>query len=146
MKTFLLLFIFLIVIVCVVLLFQQLGGKKWIVYKSNQFDLTERRTILYTKHALCRLKCRQITENEVKEVIVSGKINYAKSQNQNSSHRCPTYAFESQTKTGKTLRVIASSCPNESLNVITLYSLDKNKQPDLCECLADNNPTYIHDF
>src|SRR5690349_16648487 len=36
--------------------------------------------IIYTKHALCRMKCRQIDEREVKEILASGRINDAKSE------------------------------------------------------------------
>ena len=34
-------------------------------------------SIAYTKHARCRMDCRQIDEQEVKEIVQNGKINYS---------------------------------------------------------------------
>ena len=35
---------------------------------------------VYTKHAKCRMDCRNISEKEIMEVVREGHINYAKSK------------------------------------------------------------------
>jgi hypothetical protein len=34
--------------------------------------------LIYTKHARCRMDCRHITEQEIKEILHDGEINFAK--------------------------------------------------------------------
>ena len=34
--------------------------------------------LIYSKHAKCRMDCREIDESEVKEIIATGEINYQK--------------------------------------------------------------------
>jgi hypothetical protein len=51
--------------------------------------------IYYTKHAQCRMDCRQIDESEVKEILQDGEINYSKSDMK--SKPCPKYAVEDYT-------------------------------------------------
>ena len=35
-------------------------------------------TLYFTKHAKCRMKCRHITQQEVKDILANGEINYSK--------------------------------------------------------------------
>ena len=35
--------------------------------------------LILTKHAKCRMDCRHISEDEIKEIIHDGKVNEAKS-------------------------------------------------------------------
>src|SRR5689334_23114536 len=47
--------------------------------------------IEYTEHAKCRMKCREISQSEVEEIMQDGTINYKKSDV--DAKPCPTYAL-----------------------------------------------------
>ncbi len=83
----------------------------------------------YTKHAECRMKCRHITEAEIKQVFKSGKINYDKSDVRDKP--CGTYAIEGPTGTGKNLRIIIADCDTIS-KVVT--AIDLRMEHDSCNC------------
>src|SRR5690348_16425343 len=44
----------------------------------------------YSEHSKCRMDCRHISQHEVEEIMLDGKINYNKSDLKNA--RCPRYA------------------------------------------------------
>src|ERR1700750_884126 len=52
-------------------------------------------SLIYTKHAKCRMACRHITDKEIKEILERGMINYSKSEP--DSKPDPKYAFEGYT-------------------------------------------------
>lgn len=83
----------------------------------------------YTKHAECRMKCRNITEAELKQVFKSGKINYEKSDVRDKP--CGTYAIEGPTATGKNLRIVIADCDTIS-RVVT--AIDLKNDLDSCNC------------
>jgi len=83
----------------------------------------------YTQHAECRMKCRNISEAELKQVFKSGKINYDKSNVRDTP--CGTYAIEGPTADGKNLRIIIADCDSIS-KVVTAIDLRNDK--DSCEC------------
>lgn len=64
--------------------------------------------LIYTKHARCRMDCRQIDENEVREIVAENHINRSKS-NPNDS-RCPTYAYEGYSHDHQHLRIVIAQC------------------------------------
>ncbi|MDE3125905.1 MAG: DUF4258 domain-containing protein [Bacteroidota bacterium] len=77
--------------------------------------------IRYSRHAQCRMKCRHITEEEIKEIIHYGKIDYHKSALQaDDCHK--RYALEGTTAERQYLRVIVAEC-NNVLTVITCIDL-----------------------
>ena len=83
----------------------------------------------YTKHANCRMKCRNISEAEIKEIFEKGKINYDKSNVRDTP--CGTYAVEGDTKSGKNLRLIVADCDTISRLVTTI---DLKMEKDSCDC------------
>ena len=83
---------------------------------------------ILTKHALCRMDCRHITEHELEEILSSGKINYNKT-NLNDD-RGPAYAVEGYTQEHQHLRVVFAP-KNDALVVVTCIDLDKEWQ---CNC------------
>lgn len=85
----------------------------------------------YSKHAKCRMNCRHITQQEVKEIMKDGKINYSKSDLQNS--RCPRYAVEGMTSDNQDVRIIFAQC-NESTTVVTVIDVGKEWS---CNCPGD---------
>ncbi len=83
----------------------------------------------YTKHGACRMQCRGITEEEIKEALKTGKINYDKSNVRDKP--CGTYAVEGATKDGQQIRIIIADCDTIS-KVVT--AIDLGVEHDSCDC------------
>ncbi len=83
----------------------------------------------YTKHAQCRMRCRNISDAEIKQVFASGKVNYDRSDVRDKP--CGTYAVEGITATGKKLRIIVADCDTISRVVTTI---DLKLENDTCDC------------
>ena len=88
--------------------------------------------IIYTKHARCRMDCREITEAEVEYVLAEGTINETKSEEENeeAEGHCPTYALEGNTKDGQHVRIVFGAC-DKITKVITAIDLGKEHA---CNC------------
>jgi hypothetical protein len=84
--------------------------------------------LILTKHAKCRMECRDITEEEIKEILREGDINYAKSNL--IDKRGVTYALEGYSDDRQHLRIIFAQ-EKEKLVVITCIDLNKEWQ---CDC------------
>lgn len=110
---------------------EERGGAPSAVNRDRGFD---RRVsyLRYSKHAKCRMDCRHITQEEVKEIMRDGKINYNKSDLQNA--RCPRYAVEGITGGNQDVRIIFAQC-DESTTVVTVIDLDKQWS---CDCPGDD--------
>ncbi len=78
----------------------------------------------YTKHAICRMDCRQVTRAEVEEILADGKVNAEKSNP--NDHPCPTYALEGYSSEGQHLRIVFAPCDSQNAKVITCIDLDKD--------------------
>lgn len=83
----------------------------------------------YTQHGECRMKCRNISQEDVKQLLKGGKINYDKSEVHGKP--CPTYAIEGKTTSGNELRVVIADCDTIS-RVVT--AIDLKMENDNCEC------------
>jgi hypothetical protein len=84
--------------------------------------------IYYTKHAQCRMDCRQIDESEVKEILQTGEINYSKSDMK--SKPCPKYAVEGNTHDGQHIRIIVGNCSTQA-SIVTVIDLESDVE---CDC------------
>jgi hypothetical protein len=82
----------------------------------------------FTKHARCRMKCRQITQQEVKEILAEGEINYNKSNLDDPQG--PTYALEGITDDRQKVRIIFAP-KQQHMSVVTVIDLDVEHQ---CDC------------
>jgi len=82
-----------------------------------------------TDHALCRMKCRSITESEIRQVFKSGKVNYDKSSVHDKPY--PTYAVEGPTADGKKLRIVVADLDTIS-RIVT--AIDLRMETDSCDC------------
>jgi hypothetical protein len=99
--------------------------------RNHGFD--RRTTYLeYTKHAKCRMDCRQISQSEVEEIMRDGKINYAKSNVKATP--CPSYALEGITHDDQRVRIVYGQC-DQKTKVITVIDLDKEWS---CDCPGDD--------
>ena len=94
----------------------------------------DRRTsyLEYSNHAKCRMDCRHTTQAEVAAIMKDGKINYKKSDLQNT--RCPRYAVEGTTHDDQRVRIVFAQC-NESTTVVTVIDLGTEWQ---CDCPGDD--------
>lgn len=82
----------------------------------------------YSKHARCRMECREISKEEINAILESGKVNQRKSDPDNS--RCPRYALEGPTEDGQTVRIIFADCEKETV-VVTAIDLSEDHK---CYC------------
>lgn len=86
------------------------------------------KSIVYTKHALCRMSCRSIDRSEIKEIMEKGIINFNKTNK--SDRPCPTFALQGRTISGESIRVIFAQC-DSTTKVITCYNLEEDPE---CDC------------
>ncbi len=88
--------------------------------------------INYSKHARCRMECRHIDENEVKQVLRDGKINYNKSDFKGADCN-KRYAVEAVSKDKQRLRIVFAPCGTE-VTVVTCIDLNTEWE---CSCEGD---------
>jgi len=100
--------------------------------RQEAFDRTPSH-LYYTKHALCRMDCRHISKDDIKEIMKKGIINFNKSKR--SDKPCPTFALQGETSDGEKLRVIFAQC-NDETKVVTCYNLEEDFE---CHCPGDEN-------
>lgn len=97
--------------------------------KSADTHATSEATpLIFTKHALCRMACREITEAEVRAVIANGKTNARKSEPE--AKPCPKIALEAWTEDGQEVRLILAKC-REGDKVVTVIDLNHDHE---CHC------------
>ncbi len=83
--------------------------------------------LIYSKHARCRMECRNIDESEVQEILKAGTINYSKIE---KSDKGKSYPLEGITHDKQHVRIIFAP-KNENLVVVTVIDLDKDWY---CDC------------
>jgi len=77
--------------------------------------------IIYTKHAKCRMDCREISQAEVIETLEQGSWNRAKSDL--NDQPCPTYVLEDRSEEGQLIRVVFAYC-EDVVKVVTAIDLE----------------------
>ena len=83
--------------------------------------------IIYSKHARCRMDCRHIDEDEIKEILKDGKVNERKIE---TDSRGKTYPLEGMAE-GHHLRIVFAPKGNDAVEVVTCIDLDTDWQ---CDC------------
>lgn len=78
--------------------------------------------LILTKHVECRMDCRHITEDEIKEILKTGRVNYAKSGI--GSKGDSTFALEGYSSENQHIRVVVAP-EGDGLVVITCIDLEK---------------------
>lgn len=96
----------------------------------EQTAISEDDHLIYTKHAKCRMECRNITEADIREVIREGRENAAKSNR--GDRPCPTIALEDKMGDGRELRIIFARCDDGETKVVTC--IDRSND---YECVCD---------
>jgi uncharacterized protein YpmB len=84
--------------------------------------------LYFTKHAKCRMKCRQISQQEVKDILLNGRVNYNKSDL--NDPKGATYAVEGVTDDQQHVRIIFAP-KQHHLTVVTVIDIDVEHQ---CNC------------
>ena len=95
--------------------------------KSSVVAELQRHPLVYTKHARCRMRCRQLDEEEILEVLHSGVLDPGRTRHDG---RCPSYALEGTTYDGQRARVVFAGCEGET-RVVTAIDLGREWP---CDC------------
>jgi Domain of unknown function (DUF4258) len=116
--------ILLVVIVVFALLKFYANYKKYNRDRPQTEQTFNRKTghLILTRHARCRMQCRDISEQEINEILRDGEIDYNKSELNEA--RGPRYALEGYSHEHQHLRVIFAP-ENDDIVVVTCIDLDK---------------------
>lgn len=97
--------------------------------KPQEVEGFDRNTtnLIFSKHAKCRMACRNIDESEIREILKSGTINYKKIQN---DKRGKTYPVEGFTHDKQHVRIVFAP-KDDGLVVVTVIDLDTEWK---CDC------------
>jgi hypothetical protein len=99
-------------------------------------DFTERdlkfkgKQAVITRHARCRMGCREIDAFEIQEVIDQDNINYRKNKPAQAG-RCASIAYEGTTRDQQHVRIIVGDCDRDPI-IITVIDLG-NKYNCTCD-------------
>ena len=104
-------------------------GKGCQMPNSAKLEELSYQHIEYTEKADCIMKCRNITDAEIKQVMKSGKVNYTLSDVHHKPY--PTYTIEGPTGTKRNLRIVIDDVDSIS-KVLTTTDLLFEK--DNCNC------------
>ena len=83
--------------------------------------------LIFSKHAKCRMQCRNIDESEIREILKTGIINHKKIQ---SDKRGMTYPVEGFTHDRQHVRIVFAP-KADALVVVTVIDLDTEWK---CDC------------
>lgn len=89
---------------------------------ANEQDYRDTTDLVLTRHVKCRMGCRQITINEIKQILSRGKLNKAKSKIGTKGDQ--TYALEGYSSDAQHIRVVVAPKEN-GLVIITCIDLEK---------------------
>ncbi len=85
----------------------------------------------FTKHARCRMKCRHITQEEVKEIVQKAEINYKKSEL--DAAQGPKYALEGVTSRDRQRVRIIVAPKQRHLTIVTVIDLGEDWECPSCK-------------
>ena len=83
---------------------------------------------ILTKHAKCRMGCRQIDLGEIHEVDQGGQVNTYKSNPKASP--CPIVTKEKRSSQNQLIRVVIAECPSKR-KIVTVIDLENKYN---CKC------------
>lgn len=89
------------------------------------------KTVVYSRHARCRMACRLIDESEVKEILETGTVNFSKIE---SDGRGKTYPVEGTTHDGQHVRIVFAP-HGQNITVVTVIDTDTDRK---CDCDQGN--------
>lgn len=77
--------------------------------------------LVYSRHARCRMGCRQIDKEEVQDILLTGKINFQRIE---ENAEGITYPIEGLTKDRQYVRIVYAPKP-DAIVVVTAIDLEK---------------------
>jgi len=83
--------------------------------------------LIYSRHARCRMDCRHIDEQEVRQILATGTVNVRKIE---TDERGKTYPLEGVAN-GHHLRIVFANKGTDAVEVVTCIDLDTEWQ---CDC------------
>lgn len=83
--------------------------------------------LVYSKHALCRMDCRHIDKSEVKDILINGRLNEQKME---ENEKGISYPLEGFTADNQHVRIVFAPHAHETV-VVTVIDLDKEWP---CDC------------
>lgn len=89
-------------------------------------------TLHYAARAICQMACREVSKDEIEEIMKKGLINFNRSDRRRSP--CPAFALQGRTAGGKSLFVVFAQCPNET-TVLACYT---PRDSTRCDCPQTN--------
>jgi len=75
---------------------------------SRVLEEINRTEVSYSQKAICLMKCGNISEEGVREILKDGDVDFSASETR--AKPCPSYIIEGETKEGQSLRVIIVKC------------------------------------
>ena len=88
----------------------------------------DKNRLAYSRHARCRMACREVDSTEVIEILEEGSINYRKTDTTGS--RDPKFALEGRSHDGQRLRIVFAMAEMKTV-VVTVIDLDQDND---CSC------------
>lgn len=82
----------------------------------------------FSRHARCRMGCRQIDEQEVREIIARGDINAGKVEHSGKGISIP---LEGITRDRQRVRIVVAPKKNREMVLVTVIDLDTEWE---CDC------------
>jgi len=96
---------------------------------DNKYFNRNIHNLSYSKHARCRMDCRQVSEAEVLDILQNGTINPQKTRINDKP--CPSFALEGYSQQDKQhLRIVFAQC-DDLTRVVTCIDLDNDFS---CNC------------
>ncbi len=109
---------FLVIVIIILLVIKSFA---WFNHSNgdiNPFRNSEH--LILTRHVKCRMNCRHITEEEIKEILKNGSVNYAKSGIGKKGDS--TFALEGYSQENQHIRVVVAP-ERDGLVIITCIDL-----------------------
>ena len=115
------------ILLVVVVIFVIAKSPQWFGNSFSAPDLNasyrNTKDLVLTKHVMCRMACREVSLEEIKDIIENGKVNYQKSGIGKKGDS--TFALEGISPDKQHLRVVVAPEKGGSLVVITCIDLEK---------------------
>lgn len=110
-------------LIIIVIIFLVIKGFSWFNQQGTKNESFRNIShLILTKHVKCRMNCRNITEDEIKEILKDGRLNQAKSGI--GSKGDSTFALEGYSHENQHIRVVVAP-ESDGLVVITCIDLER---------------------
>jgi len=105
------------------------------VYKTTSIseikEKIKQSNFVYTDFALCRMECRNISKDEVNEILRRGK--FASKKSDLNAKPCPSYAFGWSTPAYELVIAVFVVC-DDGTKLTTVYPMGSNDPPSCSKC------------